>query len=137
MQLAGVGFIAAEEPVVTVTPEIQTPAPAVPRGHPGARPRAAYSSSVSVPFSSSFKPPPGLSRSKACRGIITSQLKAGRRLLATKKTRVDRRCRYATRFRIARASARGRSVLAVVVRFRGNRYLAPTRATYQVRVPAT
>jgi hypothetical protein len=57
-------------------------------------------------------------------------------VLATKTAKLNRRCQYSTTFRILRAAARGRTVLAVVARFRGNRYLAPTRATYQVRVPA-
>jgi hypothetical protein len=72
----------------------------------------------------------------ACRGCGALLLRAGSRVLARKTARLDRRCRYSATFRILRAAAGRRSVLAVVARFRGNRYLAPTRATYQVRVPA-
>jgi len=90
---------------------------------------------VAVPFRSRFSPPPGLSRAQACRGKVTLQLRAGKRVLATKTAQLNRRCQYSTTFQILRSSAGGRAVLAVVARFRGNRYLAPTRATYQVRVP--
>jgi hypothetical protein len=91
---------------------------------------------VAIPFRSSFAPPHGLSRAKACRGKVTVQLRVGNKAIATRTAKLDRRCRYAVTFNLARAAARGRSRLKVVARFRGTRFLGPTSATYEVRVPA-
>jgi hypothetical protein len=140
IRLTGTGFV-PPEPTPTPVPVDPTPTPTpvvvpAPTAIPTPTPAPALSKRVAVPFRSKFSPPPGLSRTQACRGKVTLQLRAGSQILATKTATLNRRCRYSTTFRILRASARGRTVLAVVARFRGNRYLAPTRATYQVRVPA-
>lgn len=137
VRLTGTG--ATPPPTETPTPTptaIATVAP-TPMATPTPTPTPVPSTRVALPFRSRFSPPPGYSRAKACRGKVTLQLRAGSRVLATRTARLDRRCRYSTTFRIARADARGRSLLAVVVRFSGNRYLAPTRATYRVKVPTT
>jgi hypothetical protein len=128
-----------------VTPAAATPSPtpeptaeAAPDPEPAASatpvPRA-LSVRVAVPFKSSFTPPPGYSKAKACRGKVTLQLRAGSKVIASRTARLSRRCRYSAAFEIARAAAGGRTVLSVVARFAGNRVPAPTRATYQVRVP--
>jgi N-acetylneuraminic acid mutarotase len=140
VKLAGTGFVPVEptptatpvEPTPTATPVVVPTVTATPVPTPTPPP----SRRVAVPFRSRFTPPPGLSRAQACRGTVRLQLRAGSRVLATKTARLDKRCQYSTTFKILRAAAGGRRVLAVVARFRGNRYLAPTRATYQVRVPA-
>ena len=125
----------------TPSPTPVTPVPTTaPTPTPAATPKRAPkppSVRVAIPFRSSFAPPPGLSRSQACRGKVTVQLRVGKRTIATRTARLDRRCRYAVTFDVARVAARGRSRLKVVARFHGNRYLAATRATYEVRVPAT
>ena len=135
VRLAGTGTAA---PVATPTPV--TPVPTtVPTPSPTATPKPAPKPSsvrVAIPFRSSFAPPPGLTRKKACSGKVTVQLRAGARTIATRTARLNRRCRYKVTFDIPRAAARGRSRLKIVARFHGNRYLAATRATYEVQVPA-
>jgi hypothetical protein len=140
IRLAGTGYRPEDEPPPVETPTpVETTAPPAPVPSPTPVPtpkRPAKSARVAVPFKSSFKPPPGLSRAKACRGRVSLQLRAGSKVIATKTTKLDRRCRYAATFKITRSRTGGRTTLRVRARFEGNRYLAPTRAVYQVRVPA-
>ena len=131
--LAGTGALAppASTPDPTVAPTPQTPPATVAK----ATVTPAPSKRVAIPFKSSFSPPPGYSKARACGGMVTLRLRAATRVIATRTVKLDRRCRYSTTFRVARAAVGGRRVLSVAVRFRGNRYMAPTTATYQVRVP--
>jgi hypothetical protein len=133
--LEGAGALAAPPPAPAdqSLPPAVTPA-ATPRPAPVATP--GPSKRVGVPFKSSFRPPPGYSKARACSGKVTLRLRAGKRVIATRTVRLDRRCRYSTTFRVARTAVGARKILAVAVRFRGNRVMAPTSTTYQVRVPS-
>jgi hypothetical protein len=139
LPLAGEGFVPTPPvdptPVPTAVAATPTPTP-TPVPTPAPTPEPPPSTRVAIPFRSSFAPPPGVSRAQGCRGQVTLRLQVGSKVIATRKTRLNRRCRYATTFRIARSAARGRTMLKVVAQFGGNRYLAPTRASYRVRVPA-
>jgi hypothetical protein len=77
----------------------------------------------------------GASRAKACRGRVTLTLKRGKRTLAKRATKLDRRCNFKSTFRVRRTRIGSTTRLTVVVRFHGNPYLAPTTNRFSVRVP--
>jgi hypothetical protein len=112
--------------------ETATPAPTEPSAVvPPATHPAPASQRIVIPFSSSLRPPAGVSRAKACRGRITAQLKVGKRVLATATTRLDRRCRYRLRFSVPRSRLNAARPATIAVRFAGNRYLRARSVTHR------
>jgi hypothetical protein len=103
---------------------------------PPATPRAKPSAKVTIRFRSSFRLPPGISRASGCRGSVVLTLRRGKRKLAARTVRLDRRCRYGTTFKLTRAKPGGANVVEVQVRFKGNRRLGPVTVRYQRTVPA-
>jgi hypothetical protein len=98
------------------------------------RPRRVANRIV-IPFESRFHVPPGFRRSEACRGHVRLVLRAGRRVLAVRVVRLNRRCRYAATFRVRRAALRGVRSVTIFVRFRGNAALGAVGRSYRVRLP--
>jgi hypothetical protein len=70
--------------------------------------------------------PPGVSRSRGCRGRVTIRFKAGRKTVRLRRTRVRSSCRYRARVRVS--LRRHPRTLRVFVRFRGNAVLKPQSA---------
>jgi len=78
--------------------------------------------------------PAGVTRRAGCRGTVLVQVKTGRRTISARRARLGKRCRFASRVTFHRASRLGRGRLKFVVRFSGNRVVAPGRArTVRVR----
>ena len=78
--------------------------------------------------------PAGVSAAAGCRGTVTVQVKAGRRTISARRARVGRACRFSSRVTFRRAARLGRGRLKFVVRFSGNRAVAPGSArTLRVR----
>ena len=78
--------------------------------------------------------PAGVSSTAACRGTVTVQVKAGRRTISARRARLGRACRFSSRVTFRRAARLGRGRLKFVVRFSGNRAVAPGSArTVRVR----
>ena len=77
-------------------------------------------------------PPPGVSRSRACRGRVTIRFRSGSRTVRLRRVRLRATCRYGARVRVPARPGRRSVRLRVSVRFRGNAVLrarsAPTRA---------
>ncbi|MDQ1512564.1 MAG: hypothetical protein QOC59_406, partial [Microbacteriaceae bacterium] len=73
----------------------------------------------------SIKPPPNVSRTAACEGRISIQVKAGRNTISNRGARVTPRCRFRStvRFGATRRFGRHRR-LRFTVRFQGNAALA-------------
>jgi Fibronectin type III domain len=73
--------------------------------------------------------PPGVSRSRGCRGRVRIRFKGGRKTVRLRGARVRRSCRYGARVRVS--LRRAPRTLRVFVRFRGNAVLkarsAPVR----------
>ena len=117
-------------------PDKPTPvaAPAQPATKAPARKRRRALVAV-IRFRSGFGLPPGFRRADTCHGSVRLRLRAGRRMLAAKTVRLDRRCRYAAAFRIRRARLRGANVVTIVARFRGNDVLGATGRAYRFAVP--
>jgi hypothetical protein len=118
--------IAVGAPLASVAPPVTPPPPAV----------KPPSKQVAFTLSAGFKPPPGISRARGCRGRVTVRLKAGKHVVATKTVSLNHRCRYTARFKVLRAKLRGATVVTLAARFRGNAALGPTSAHYRQRVPA-
>jgi len=78
--------------------------------------------------------PAGVSAASGCRGTVTVQVKAGRRTISARRARLRRTCRFSSRVVFRRAARLGRGRLKFVVRFSGNRVVAPGSArTVRVR----
>jgi Abnormal spindle-like microcephaly-assoc'd, ASPM-SPD-2-Hydin len=118
--------VAAPAPLPRATP--------APRAEPTPVPVAKRKPTVEIEFRSRYSPA-GLSRAKACRGRVTLQLRRGKRVLARRATRLDRRCRYTTTFSFKRTRIGAARTLTVVARFHGNRYLGATTNRFKVDVP--
>src|SRR3954470_280347 len=70
-------------------------------------------------------PPAGVSRTAACRGVVTVQVKTGRTTISARRARVTSACRFASRVAFAqRRRFAGRRRLRFTVRFGGNAVLA-------------
>jgi hypothetical protein len=120
-----------DPPVVTpqpVPPVITAPAPK--RAPKPKRP----SRSVSIPFKGGYRIG-NLPRTRACNGKITLELRKGKRVLERRSTRLNKRCRYTTTFKVKRTTLGKARQLTVVVRFHGNRYLGRTTNRFPVLVP--
>ncbi len=124
----------APEPIViapAATPApLATPAPTPTRIAP-----KKPSKLVTITYSGAYKIGK-ISRSRGCRGALTLELRHGRTLLQSRSGKLDSRCRYKTTFSVARTKVGSAKQLTVVVRFRGNKYLAATTDRFPVRVPA-
>ncbi|HEY6889673.1 MAG TPA: hypothetical protein VI300_17880, partial [Solirubrobacter sp.] len=59
----------------------------------------------------------------------------GRTTLATRRTTLDRRCRFGVTFRVRRSRIGSAKTLTVRARFGGNRVLGPTTNRFKVKVP--
>ena len=78
--------------------------------------------------------PAGVTAAAGCRGTVTVQVKAGRRTISARRARLRRSCRFSSRVTFRRAARLGRGRLKFVVRFSGNRAIAPGSArTVRVR----
>ena len=78
--------------------------------------------------------PAGVSAAAGCRGTVTVQVKAGRRTISARRARLGRACRFSSRVTFRRAARLGSGRLKFVVRFSGNRAVAPGSArTVRVR----
>jgi len=78
--------------------------------------------------------PAGVSAVQGCRGTVTVQVKAGRRTISARRARLRRSCRFTSRVTFRRAERLGRGRLKFIVRFSGNRVVAPGSArTVRVR----
>jgi hypothetical protein len=74
--------------------------------------------------------PAGVSRARGCRGRVLVQVKHGRRTISARRAKIGRHCRFRSRVTFHRA----RGKLRFIVRFGGNRALAPSHArTVRVR----
>ena len=74
--------------------------------------------------------PAGVSRARGCRGKVLVQVKRRKRTISARRARVGRHCRFRSRVTFHRA----RGKLRFIVRFSGNRALAPGHArTVRVR----
>ena len=69
--------------------------------------------------------PAGVNAASGCRGTVTVQVKAGRRTISARRARLRRTCRFSSRVTFRRAARLGRGRLKFVVRFSGNRAVAP------------
>jgi hypothetical protein len=72
-----------------------TPTP-TPASTPTPSPTTKPSKNVTFAYTGRFTP------ARACRGTVTLSLKAGTRTLATKRVRLDRKCRYKVSFTVTR-----------------------------------
>ena len=78
--------------------------------------------------------PAGVTPAAGCRGTVTVQVKAGRRTISARRARLRRTCRFGSRVTFRRPARLGRGRLKFVVRFSGNRAVAPGSArTLRVR----
>ncbi|HEY6887967.1 MAG TPA: kelch repeat-containing protein [Solirubrobacter sp.] len=118
---------ATPEPTPAATPQASPPAVQPPA-------KAPPSVFVSIPFRNGYRIGE-VPRSQACRGRLTVTLLHGRQVLATRRTRLDRHCRYSVTFRIRRSTLAGARRLSVKVRFAGNRRLSPVTNRFTVDVP--
>ena len=74
--------------------------------------------------------PAGVSRARGCRGRVLVQVKKGRRTISARRAKLGRHCRFRSKVTFRRV--RGR--LRFIVRFSGNRAIAPGSArTVRVR----
>ena len=119
--------------VVVVAPTV-TPVP-VATPAPTAIPPKKPSKLVTITFTGAYKIGK-IARARGCRGALTLDLRHGKTLLQRRSGKLDSRCRYKTTFSVARTKVGSAKQLTVVVRFRGNKYLAATTDRFPVRVPA-
>lgn len=78
-----------------------------------------------VSMTGSLTPPAGVSRSRACRGLVSLQVKRGTATISLRRVQVRPDCTYSGSVRFAsRARFRGRSRLRVFAHFLGNDVLA-------------
>jgi hypothetical protein len=110
------------------------PAPAAAGGRTGLR----FSVRRRAPFrfvtSGTVIPPAGVSRTAACAGLVTVQVKAGRNTVSTRRARVSADCRFRSTVAFtARRRLGGHRRLRFFVRFSGNAVLARRSAKAIVR----
>jgi hypothetical protein len=53
-----------------------------------------------------------------------------------RSTTLNKQCRYAKRFSVAKGKIGSAKTVAITIRFPGNPWLAPVKKTYRVKVPA-
>jgi hypothetical protein len=80
-------------------------------------------------------PPRGYTAAESCTsGRVSVQVKAGRRTISARRAKLRRTCRFASRVTFGHARRLGRGRLRFIVRFSGNRVVAPGSArTVRVR----
>ena len=121
-------------PEATPAP-LPQPDPVPSQPQPSAPPPAPKPSRfVEIAFKSGYSTT-GISRTRACRGRVTLELRNGKRVLVKRAVRLDRRCRYATTFRVERTRIGSAKRLTVIARFHGNGYLGATSNRFTVKVP--
>jgi hypothetical protein len=111
------------------------PPVAIPSPAPAPAPKKKTPSHiVTIPFKGGYRIG-NLPRGRACNGKITLELRKGKRVLERRSTRLNKRCRYTTTFKVKRTMLGKATQLTVVVRFHGNRYLGRTTNRFPVLVP--
>ena len=118
------GAVARGTDSVTKTPVVSAPASADvtvsrlpdPEVNPVVLPDPAPKPSTRVKFSYTGRFTPA----RSCRGTVTLTLKAGTKKVATKRVRLDRRCRYKVAFDVARSSL-GKATTVTVTAKAGKR----------------
>jgi uncharacterized repeat protein (TIGR01451 family) len=100
--------VSSPAPVPTAVPQ---PAPS-----PTATPTPAPKPSTRVKFSYTGRFTPA----RSCRGTVTLTLKTGTKKVATKRVKLDRKCRYKVAFDVARSSL-GKATTVTVTAKAGNR----------------
>jgi hypothetical protein len=105
------------------------PATAAARGRTGLRVRVRRTGRHRLTTTGMVRPPAGVSRSAACTGRVTVQVKAGRNTISTRQARVRSDCAFRSSVSFAATRRFGRHTrLRVLVRFAGNALLAARRA---------
>jgi N-acetylneuraminic acid mutarotase len=74
-------------------------------------------------------------RASHCRGRVSLELRRGKRSLAKRVTKLDRKCRFGATFKVAWSRIGRARTLTVVVRFHGNRHFGATTNRFKVKVP--
>jgi hypothetical protein len=117
------------EPTATATPQPSeaTPTPtAVPAPAATATPTPATTPSARVKFSYSSRFTPA----RSCRGTVTVALKAGTKTVATKRVKLDGKCRFKVSFDVTRRSLGSATKVTLTAKAAGKR-----TATSRLRVP--
>jgi hypothetical protein len=79
---------------------------------------------VTFSYTGRFKP------ARSCRGTVSLRLKAGRKTVATKKVKLDRRCRYKVRLTVARSKLGKATKVTVTAKAKGRK-----TASRRLKVP--
>jgi hypothetical protein len=117
------------EPTATPQPSEPTPAPtAAPRAIATPTPTPATTPSARVKFSYSGR----FSPARTCRGTVTVALKAGTRTVATKRVKLDGKCRFKVSFEVPRKSLGSATKVTLTAKAAGKR-----TATGRLSVPKT
>ncbi|MDA0161465.1 hypothetical protein OM076_14405 [Solirubrobacter ginsenosidimutans] len=119
------------DPDPTPTPQPSEPAPtpepaAVPTATPTPVPTATPSTRVKFSYSGRFAP------ARSCRGTVTVALKAGTKTVATKRVKLDGKCRFKVSFDVARKSLGSATKVTLTAKAAGKR-----TATSRLSVPKT
>jgi len=75
--------------------------------------------------------PSGVSAAQGCRGTVLVQVKAATRTISARRAKLRRTCRFGSRVTSRRPARLGRGRLKFVVRFAGNKAVAPGSARTQ------
>jgi hypothetical protein len=116
----------------TATPTAPAEAREAPPAAAAGLPR--LSPTISIPFRAAYAIG-RVPKAKGCHGRVTLTLLRGRTTLATRRTTLDRRCRFGVTFRVRRSRIGSAKTLTVQARFGGNRVLGPTTNRFKVKVP--
>jgi hypothetical protein len=76
-----------------------------------------------------------VSAALGCRGEVLFTMKKARTLISARSTTLNKQCRYAKSFSIAKSKVGSVKTVGITIRFPGNPWLAPVKKTYQVKVP--
>ncbi|HEY6890608.1 MAG TPA: hypothetical protein VI300_22585, partial [Solirubrobacter sp.] len=118
---------APADPEPTPTPQPSEPAPT-----PAAAPRTVATPTPAPPARVKFSYSGRFTPARACRGTVTVALKAGTRTVATKRVKLDGKCRFKVSFEVPRTTLGGATKVTLTAKAAGKR-----TATGHLSVPKT
>jgi hypothetical protein len=97
--------------------------------------KPAKGGKFTIPIKGGYTLPKGVTATLGCKGEIIFTMKKVKTLISARSTTLNKQCRYAKRFTVAKKKVGSAKKVAITIRFPGNPWLAPVKKTYQVKVP--
>jgi hypothetical protein len=95
----------------------------------------AKGGNYTIPIKGGYTLPKNVTAALGCNGEVLFTMKKAKTLISARSTKLNKQCRYAKRFRVAKGKVGSARTVAITIRFPGNPWLAPVKKTYQVKVP--